>query len=83
MSDFAPQPERDDNHPVPLPGNHELLTVMEAADLLRVSRNTMYELIWQDQVPYLKLGRLIRVPRSALLTWIHQATGPGREKPAA
>ena len=82
MSDLVPQLEQADGQHH-RPTTRELLTVMEAAQLLRVSRTTMYELIWQDQVPYLKLGRLIRVPRAALLAWIEQATGPGSERPAA
>lgn len=51
-----------------------LLTVEEAADVLRVGRNTCYELIRQHQVPYIRLGRLIRIPRHALMNWIGQKT---------
>lgn len=47
-----------------------LLTVPEAARLLRVSRNLAYELVAQRQIPALRLGRAIRVPRHALLEWI-------------
>ena len=47
-----------------------LLTVEEAARLLRVGRNTCYELIRQHRVPHVRLGRLIRVPRFGLEAWI-------------
>jgi excisionase family DNA binding protein len=51
-----------------------LLTVEEAAGVLRVGRNTCYELVRQHQIPYIRLGRLIRVPRQALMSWVGQET---------
>jgi DNA binding domain, excisionase family len=42
-----------------------LLTVEETAALLRIGRNTCYELLRQGQIPHIRLGRLIRVPRHA------------------
>ena len=51
-----------------------LLTVMEAARLLRISRNLCYELIAQKQLPHIRLGRRILLPRYGLQQWIsHQA----------
>ena len=49
-----------------------LLTVEEAASLLRIGRNTCYELVRQGRVPSIRLGRLIRVPRHALVNWLGQ-----------
>lgn len=43
-----------------------MLTVPEAAKLLRIGRNLAYELVAQGEIPSLRLGRLIRVPRAAL-----------------
>jgi excisionase family DNA binding protein len=43
-----------------------LLTVEEAAALLRIGRNTAYELIAQGALPHVRLGRLIRVPRHSV-----------------
>lgn len=45
----------------------ELLTPEEAKDVLRVSRNGMYELLKSGAVPHLKYGRLIRIRKSVLL----------------
>jgi excisionase family DNA binding protein len=59
-SDTFPQPAEDLG----------LLTVPEAARLLRISRNLAYELVAQRQIPALRLGRAIRVPRHALIEWI-------------
>ncbi len=49
-----------------------LLTVQEAAELLRISPNTCYELIRQVRIPHIRLGRVIRIPRHGLETWIHE-----------
>lgn len=48
----------------------ELLTVTEAAQVLRISRNLTYELVHQGRLPHLQLGRRILVPRRALDLWI-------------
>jgi excisionase family DNA binding protein len=52
----------------------EVLTVEEAAAVLRISRNSAYSLARQwlatcgaEGLPVVKLGRTLRVPRSALL----------------
>ena len=52
-----------------------LLTVTEASRLLRISRNLCYELIAQDRLPYLRLGRRILVPRHGLEQWIARESG--------
>jgi len=52
-----------------------LLTVDEAAAFLRIGRNTCYELIRKGQIPFLRLGRLIRVPRNALLCLVSEQAG--------
>ena len=53
-----------------------LLTVPEAARLLRISRNLAYELVRQNVLPHIRLGRRILVPRRALQSWIERQAGP-------
>jgi excisionase family DNA binding protein len=43
-----------------------MLTVREAATMLRIGRNLAYELVARGEIPSVRLGRLIRVPRAAL-----------------
>lgn len=50
----------------------DLLTVPEAAQLLRISRNLAYELVAQHQLPCVRLGRTIRIPRDSLELWIRE-----------
>jgi len=61
----------------------EVLTVEEAAAVLRISRNVAYALAreWRDTdgasgLPCLELGRCIRVPRSALDHLLESTTRP-------
>ena len=52
-----------------------LLKVPEAARLLRISRNLAYELVARGELPSVRLGRAIRVPRHALDAWIARQSG--------
>ena len=56
-------------------GQGELLTVEEAAAYLRISRDLAYELCRRRELPHLRLGRVIRVPRQGLEVWIAQKAG--------
>ena len=51
-----------------------LLTVPEAAALLRIGRNTAYAMIASRQLPHVRLGRTLRVPRAALERWLTDTT---------
>lgn len=46
--------------------NRKTLTVAEAAAALGISRNSAYEGIQRGEIPHLKIGRRIVVPRAAL-----------------
>ncbi len=48
----------------------DLLTVPEAAKVLRISRNLAYELVARQELPAIRLGRVIRIPRYSLDEWI-------------
>lgn len=49
-----------------------ILTVMEAAQILRVGKNRMYELCRTDGFPKIILGteKGIRIPKDALKKWV-------------
>ena len=44
-----------------------MLTIEEAAELLRVSKNTVYNLCKSGEIPYTKKGRRILIFRDDLL----------------
>lgn len=48
------------------------LTVEQAAKVLNISRNLAYELVRQRRIPSLRMGRIIRVPRSRLEEWMER-----------
>ena len=45
------------------------LTVEEAGQILRVGRNTAYELVRCGKLPSVRVGKQIRIPRQALLDY--------------
>jgi excisionase family DNA binding protein len=49
---------------------YEVLTVGEAARLLRVSEKTLYRLIAADSFPVIRFGRAIRIPRAVIETML-------------
>jgi len=49
--------------------------VDEAAGLLRIGRNTCYELIRQRRIPHVRLGRRVLIPRWGLEQWIAREAG--------
>ena len=60
----------DDDHSLALEGLTAggLCCVKEAARFLGLSRSTVYALMEQGQLPFVKLGRSRRIPRRALTT---------------
>lgn len=57
-------------------GGEEVLTVEEAASLLRLNRKTVYEAIDRGELPGARrIGRKIRVCRATLLQWLAQGQG--------
>ncbi len=54
-----------------------VMTVEEAAKVLRISRNSAYEAVKRGEIPSMRFGRLIRVPRAAIFKMV------GTVEPAA
>ncbi len=54
------------------------LTVKEVAKLLGVSRNTLYRLVRSKKLRSIRVGRQIRVPRSALEEYLNGGTNCGQ-----
>ena len=87
----APDPgDRSQSHPPTSPGDPvglvdsstsalamvpEVLTAREAAAILRVGRNQLYQAVARGQLGAIRIGRSIRIPRHALLALL-ASTGP-------
>lgn len=50
----------------------DVLTVSEAAKLLRIGRNALYDAIGRNEVPHRRIGKNIRLSRNALMRWLEQ-----------
>ena len=55
-----------------------ILTVDEAARLLRISRGLAFAGVRSGDIPSIRVGRRILVPRARLLAWLDTA---GRQEP--
>jgi excisionase family DNA binding protein len=53
----------------------EALTVDQVALLLQVDRKTVYSVIRRGELAHVRLGRVIRIPRQALHTYLNPAHG--------
>jgi predicted DNA-binding transcriptional regulator AlpA len=58
----------------------DILTVLEAAAILRVGKNRMYEICKIEGFPKIVLGseRGIRIPKAALARWIENRIAIGK-----
>jgi excisionase family DNA binding protein len=53
----------------------EVLTAREAAAILRVGRNQLYQAVARGELGAIRIGRSIRIPKQALLDLL-ASTGP-------
>lgn len=53
------------------------LTVSEVADVMRVSKMTVYRLIHAGELPAIRVGKSFRVPQSALNTLLDSSWSEG------
>jgi len=88
----APDPgDRPQSHPPTSPGDPvglvdsstsalamvpEVLTAREAAAILRVGRNQLYQAVARGELDAVRIGRSIRIPKHALLALLTAANPP-------
>jgi excisionase family DNA binding protein len=52
------------------PWQDQILTIPEVAKYLKVSRSKVYSLVARRTLPYVKMGRNVRIRESDLRVWI-------------
>jgi excisionase family DNA binding protein len=57
----------------------EWLTVGEVARIARISRRHAYALVESGQIPSVRLGRAIRIPRAKLLELLRADAAPAED----
>jgi excisionase family DNA binding protein len=53
-----------------------LLSAPEAAKLLSLSRSKVLDLANHGEIPSVRIGRSLRIPRDPLVAWIEERTNP-------
>jgi excisionase family DNA binding protein len=65
-------------HPVPLgpdePDRQLLLDSRAVAELLHLGRTKVFQMMATGELPVIRIGRCVRVPRSGLESWIATRT---------
>jgi len=51
--------------------NHEILTVKEMRDILKIRANNAYNLIHSREFPVLKIGNIYRIPSEPFYAWLN------------
>jgi excisionase family DNA binding protein len=64
------------SRPVTLTSLPEVLTVREAAKVLRVGRNQLYQAVQRGQLRAVRIGRSIRIPKQTLLDLLAHDSPP-------
>lgn len=54
------------------------LTITEAADVMRLGRNKLYQLVAEGMVPHRRLGRSIHIHREVAEHWTPDEVEPAR-----
>ena len=57
-----------------------VLDVEDVARLLRVGRNTIYELVGRNEIPHRRLGKQIRFSRAAIMRWLDPWSSQGAKE---
>lgn len=52
----------------------QLLKAFEVAKILGLGRTKVYEMMASGELPVVRIGTAVRVPRQALLDWINERT---------
>lgn len=52
-----------------------LLRAEEAAKLLSLGRSTVFQMMATGELPCVRIGRAVRVPRTALERWVRARSG--------
>ena len=57
--------------------NERILTVKEAAAVLRISTSKLYQLVREKSIPHVLLGSRVVIPEKQLFMWLEKAVCGG------
>jgi excisionase family DNA binding protein len=76
-------PRRTKTAPASLKGHPPILTVLEAAQLLRVSRSALYQQIREGRVPAMRVGHRMRISREVIERMLSERAAPRPDRERA
>ena len=50
----------------------DVVTVEQLAKMLKIGRNTAYELVREERIQSVHIGRNIRIPKNAIIAYLNQ-----------
>lgn len=62
--------------PSQAPAEDKILTIAEVAKLTKISKAKIYELIKRNQIPHIKIDRIVRIKQSELIRWLNKQARP-------
>ena len=63
----------------PLPGTKMTLSVSEAAKMIGISKPKVYDLVREEQLPGIHVGKKIVIPKQAVIDWLSRGVNNGKE----
>ena len=60
--------------------NEEIITIDEMCEILNIGKNTAYRLLANQEIQAFKIGRLWKIPKSSIVTYIQKAIVPHEEE---
>jgi excisionase family DNA binding protein len=57
-----------------------LLTPAEVQKILRLSRAKVYRMLRLKEIPSVRIGRAVRIPRDRFISWLEKLVSTGSEK---
>lgn len=57
--------------------NNRILTVKEAAAILRISQSKLYQMVKDGKVPHVSLGGRVIFPEARLMEWVNKSVSGG------
>lgn len=52
----------------------DILTIPEVADYLKLSKSKVYLLVTRNEIPYIRIGKNVRIRKSDLQEWLQGQT---------
>lgn len=53
----------------------EVLTVLQLSYILNINEKTAYQLVRENQISHFKIGRVYRIPKIAVISYLDTVTG--------